>query len=548
MKNEKLVYAIGGIADQYISEAAEDEAPKGTGRRTALRRKTVFLIAAAAAALLLCGAAVYAAAGGDLWWQIPSGSPEEVVREALEQQVNKDYTISIEIESVTVDPEETARARNEYISGVIAQRRGWSDEYLKEHFAAVEAVYHAQYDHTKTTRSDGDVVMYFYLTRDVDSGKWSIVDNSGNMNLTQSPGPKPSGKPGPETGTPTPSVMPSFQDQITAYLTDQFTKKSAQFYDGLHYEMSGYEETVEDGVCTAIFLWTEYWLGKGWDVGSDEGVEQEANWPLQVTAEVDSSGMLDLSTILVYQDHGQTSGPDYGILEEFSAPLPRIQWKQQLTEYMTGRYAEKYASLCDSDSLICYLSYYEEKEKDGMCTAAFLLSVLYPGDDGPYGPTNEVDIYDVQLTAAVGEDGLLDMGAVSILMENQLPDPPGMVGPGFPSWQQLQVEAYLTGLFNDAYSPYYDGLHYEIRQEDYRETVEDGVYTATFLWTMYHLGKGWDVPGDEGVEQEGNMHLRVTAAIKNSGVLDLDTISVLLGTGARGPLEYSSPIEELFPS
>ena len=78
--------------------------------------------------------------------------------------------------------------------------------------------------------------------------------------------------------------------------------------------------------------------------------------------------------------------------------------------------------------------------------------------------------------------------------------------------------------------------------------VEDGVYTATFLWTMYHLGKGWDVPGDEGVEQEGNMHLRVTAAIKNSGVLDLDTISVLLGTGARGPLEYSSPIEELFPS
>lgn len=548
MKNEKLIYAIGGISDRYISEAAEEEAQKGTGRSTTLLRRTVFLVAAAVAALLLCGAAVYVISGGDLWWQIPASDPEEVVREALEQQVNKDYTISIEIESVTVDPEETTRAREEYISGEIARRRGWSDRYLAEHFVAVKAVYHAQYDHSKTTRSDGDVVMYFYLTRDVDSGKWSIADNSGNMNLPQSPGSEPGGKPGSEAGTPTPSMMPSFQDQITAYLTDQFTKKYAQYYDGLRYEMSGYEETVENGVCTATFLWTNYWLGKGWDVGSDEGVEQEANWPLQITAEVDGRELLDLSTILVYQDHGQTSGPDYGILEEFSAPLPRIQWKKQLTEYITGRYAEKYASLCDSDSLNCYLSYYEDAERNGVCTAAFLLSVVYPGDGGPYEPTNEMDIYDVQLTATVGEDGLLDMGAVSILMENQLPDRPGMVGPGFPSWQQIQVESYLTQLFNKAYSPYYDGLHYAIRQEDYQETREDGVYTATFLWTMYHLGKGWDVPGDEGVEQEGNMHLRVTAAIKNSGVLDLDTISVLMGVGARGPLEYSAPIEELFPN
>ena len=225
MKNEGLVYAIGNIADQYISEAAEDETQRGAGRRTALRRKTVFLAAAAVAALLLCGAAVYAAAVGDLWWQIPSGSPEEVVREALEQQANKDYTISIEIQSVTVDPEETVRARDEYISGVIAQRRGWSDAYLEEHFSAVKAVYRAQYDHTKTTRSDGDVVMYFYLVRDADSGKWSIVDNTGNLNLTKNPGPQidapiPSGSEA-EPSAPAPSAPPSFQAQITAYLRSE---------------------------------------------------------------------------------------------------------------------------------------------------------------------------------------------------------------------------------------------------------------------------------------------------------------------------------------
>ena len=115
MKNEKLIHAIGDIADRYISEAAEDNTQKETKKRAVLHRKTVFLAAAAVAALLLCGAAIYVAAGGDLWWQIPAGDPETVVREALEQQVNKDYTISIEIEGVTVDPEETTRAREAYI-------------------------------------------------------------------------------------------------------------------------------------------------------------------------------------------------------------------------------------------------------------------------------------------------------------------------------------------------------------------------------------------------------------------------------------------------
>lgn len=423
MKNEKLIYAIGGISDRYISEAAE-ETEKGTGRSTALLRRTVFLVAAAVAALLLCGAAVYVISGGDLWRQKPSADPETVVREALEQQAGKDYTISIQVESVAVDPEETVRVREEFISGVIAQWRGWSDEYLAEHFTVVKAVYRAEYDHTKTTRSDGDVVMYFYLTRDVDSGKWSIVDNSGNVNLSE----PPTKDPGPEAGAPTPSEPPSIQEQITAYLAGQFTKKYAQYYDGLHYEMSEYTQTVEDGVCTATFVWTEYWLGKGWDVGSDEGVEQEANWPLQVTAQVDSRELLDLSTILVYMDHGQTGGSDYVVIEEFSAPLPRIQWKQQLTEYMTGRYAEQYASLCDSDSLNCYMSHYEDTEKDGVCTASFLCTVLYPAGEGPYGPANEADIYDIQVTAPVGQDGLLDMGAVSVLKEDKLADPPGMSG------------------------------------------------------------------------------------------------------------------------
>ena len=307
MKSEKLIYAIGGISDRYISEAAEEEAQKGTGRSIALLRRTGFLVAAAVAALLLCGAAVYVISGGDLWWQIPVGNPVEVVCEALEQQVNKDYTISIEIESVAVDPEETVRIREEFISSVIAQRRGWSDEYLAEHFAVVKAVYHAEYDHSKTTRSDGDVMMYFYLVQNVDSGKWSIVDNSGNVNLSESP----TKAPGPETSSPTPPGPPCIQEQITAYLSELFTQAYSPYYDGLHYEMSEYAETEADGVYTATFLWTMYHLGKGWDVGSDEGVEQQINVNLQVTAEVKDSGLLDLDTISALMGVGARGPLEY---------------------------------------------------------------------------------------------------------------------------------------------------------------------------------------------------------------------------------------------
>ena len=64
MKNEKLIHAIGDIADRYISEAAEDNTQKETKKRAVLHRKTVFLAAAAVAALLLCGAAIYVAAPG----------------------------------------------------------------------------------------------------------------------------------------------------------------------------------------------------------------------------------------------------------------------------------------------------------------------------------------------------------------------------------------------------------------------------------------------------------------------------------------------------
>ena len=82
----------------------------------------------------------------------------------------------------------------------------------------------------------------------------------------------------------------------------------------------------------------------------------------------------------------------------------------------------------------------------------------------------------------------------------------------------------------------------------YEETTDGNSTTSTFLWTMYFLGKGWDVGTDEGVEQQVNVKLQATAMANEDGVLDLETISVLMDDSAKGAANYSLPVEELFPT
>jgi len=319
VKNEMLIYSIGNIADKYIVEARPAGARPQKSKIAILFRKPAVIAAVIAAFLLLCAFTVYVVTGGDLWIQKPASDPTETVRSAIENQVGKDYTISIEVKSVEVDEAETARVVERFIKGVIARWRGWSDEYLAEHFIVVKAVYYAEYDHAKTTRSDGNVVQYFYLTRDVQSGKWTIVDNSGNVNWSDDSAGSGAAQTGADDEPAVESgAAPGIQEQIMSYLSGLFTKVYAPYYDGLHYKITNYEETVTDNKCVATFLWTMYHLGKGWDVASDEGVEMEANFFLQVTAAVDSSGQLDLDTISVLADMSAVGPPDYSVpVEEF---------------------------------------------------------------------------------------------------------------------------------------------------------------------------------------------------------------------------------------
>lgn len=297
MSTKQFSEALGEIDGQYIERAMTYQAKKPSAFHT---KRRLLPLAAAIAAILLMGTAVSAVIlHGDLWLQNPSKDPVEVVRSALENQAEKNYTVKIEVESVEIDEAETERVVERFIKGVIADQHHWSDQYLAEHFLVVKAVYYAEYDHSKTARSDGEVTMYFYLTQDVDSGTWTVFDNSGNVN-------RPENNPADESTVP---AVESVEDQLFSYLSELFCEAYAPYYDGMRYEMSQYQESMDGNSVTATFLWTQYFLGKEW--GPDAGAESQANWFLQATAKVGEDGALDLETISVLVNVVVNGIPDY---------------------------------------------------------------------------------------------------------------------------------------------------------------------------------------------------------------------------------------------
>ncbi|ADY56377.1 hypothetical protein Sgly_2085 [Syntrophobotulus glycolicus DSM 8271] len=171
------------IDDKYIIQAKEHNAmditsTKGTQKRVRNWRRTLVLAAAIIAVLALCGFESYQFGLFDPWFQKPSANPIETVQSAIENQIDKEYTLSVQIEEIKVDDEETMRVVQMYSSSELAETRGWTDEYLAEHFIVVWAKYAVKYDHTKTFLDDGNTEQYFYLTQDEDSGDWTIVDNT----------------------------------------------------------------------------------------------------------------------------------------------------------------------------------------------------------------------------------------------------------------------------------------------------------------------------------------------------------------------------------
>lgn len=178
-----ILTALEMIDDKYIMQAKEldymnDNTMKTPKKRNRNVKRTTLLVAAIIAILALCGFTAYELGLFDPWLQKPSSNPSSTVQSAIEGQIEKDYTVTVRIDEIIIDKAETERMIERYTGSELAQERGWTDDYLAEHFLAVRAKYYVEYDHTKTFLEDGDQDQYFYLVEDIESGLWTVIDNS----------------------------------------------------------------------------------------------------------------------------------------------------------------------------------------------------------------------------------------------------------------------------------------------------------------------------------------------------------------------------------
>lgn len=183
MNADMILDAFERVEDRFIMEAkgcvSADMTDAGSTEKRGRGLKRAAVLAAALAALLaLCGFAAYEWGLFDPWLQKASADPVETVQSAIEGQLKKEYTLEVRIREISVDEAETQRMIGNYTGSELAQSRGWTDEYLAEHFLAVRAKYYVEYDHTRTFLEDGDIDQFFYLIEDTETGLWTIIDNS----------------------------------------------------------------------------------------------------------------------------------------------------------------------------------------------------------------------------------------------------------------------------------------------------------------------------------------------------------------------------------
>lgn len=183
MNADMILDAFERVEDRFIMEAkgcvSADMTDAGSTEKRGRGLKRAAVLAAALAALLaLCGFAAYEWGLFDPWLQKASADPVETVQSAIEGQLKKEYTLEVRIREISVDKAETKRMIGNYAGSELAQSRGWTDEYLAEHFLAVRAKYYVEYDHTRTFLEDGDIDQFFYLIEDTETGLWTIIDNS----------------------------------------------------------------------------------------------------------------------------------------------------------------------------------------------------------------------------------------------------------------------------------------------------------------------------------------------------------------------------------
>jgi hypothetical protein len=113
------------------------------------------------------------------------------------------------------------------------------------------------------------------------------------------------------------------QGEIASYLTEMFNKAYSPYYEGLRYEIGSYSESVDGGAVSATFYWTMHHLNIGLDAGCEIGVEEQGNFDLQATAQLDGNGAVISDTIEILSNTAARGSAEYTLpVEDFFSDLP----------------------------------------------------------------------------------------------------------------------------------------------------------------------------------------------------------------------------------
>lgn len=196
MNASLFLQAMNDVDDAFIWQSEHSEPGK---KDVPVKYPSRFLFRAimAAAIIIAFAATVYGAGAlldiwNDRWLQTPSVDPIQLVQEAIDRQMEKDYTVSVQVEEILEDEAETQRVYDWAPDSMLAMLNGYGarPEALEgktpEEVKAVYARYTVVYDHTKTFYRDGTLYQYFYLVQNTE-GTWEIFESTDALELQTFP-------------------------------------------------------------------------------------------------------------------------------------------------------------------------------------------------------------------------------------------------------------------------------------------------------------------------------------------------------------------------
>lgn len=104
--------------------------------------------------------------------------------------------------------------------------------------------------------------------------------------------------------------QPTLQKQIYNYLSTRFDKAYLPYYEGLEYEISGYNEAITEDEFSATFYFTMYHLDSGGDIASEIGKQSKANFEFKVVGKC-TDGRAEIHSVMM--NAAPVGEPDYSV-------------------------------------------------------------------------------------------------------------------------------------------------------------------------------------------------------------------------------------------